>query len=103
MSIYTAKGHQALREEVVKLCEKAVQTYRDTYVEPKYVSNAVVPPVPTPEPVLRQVTFSDGYTYRWSCGRLEFASRGRPEWVAATGVPMPDFDAILDLREKPYE
>ena len=101
MSIYTAKGHQALRNEVMKLCEKAVQTYRDTYVEPKYVSNAVVPPVPTPEPVHRQVTFSDGYVYRWN-GRLEFASRVRDEWCVADQVPMVDFDAILDLREKPY-
>ena len=103
MSIYTAKGHQALRDEVMKLCDEAVQTYRDVYISAKDVSEAVVPPVPTPEPVLRQLTFSDGYTYRWSCGRLEFYSRVRPEWVAATEVPMADFAAILDLRETPYE
>ena len=101
MSIYTAKGHQALREEVVKLCEKAVQTYLDTYVAPKYASNAVVPPVPAPEPVHRHLTFSDGYTYRWN-GRLEFASKVRDEWCAADTALMDDFDAILDLREKPY-
>jgi hypothetical protein len=101
MSIYTAKGHQALRDEVMKLCEQAVQTYRDLYIGSKDVGEAVVPPVPTPEPVLRELKFSDGYTYRWN-GRLEFASKLRDEWVASIEVPMDDFDTALDLREKPY-
>ena len=101
MSIYTAATPQALREEVVKLCDQAVQTYRDLYIGSKDVGEAVVPPVPTPKPVLRKLKFSDGYMYRWN-GRLEFASRVRDEWCVADQVPMVDFDAILDLREKPY-
>lgn len=55
----------------------------------------------TPKSALRELKFSDGYTYRWN-GRLEFASKFRDEWVAAIEVPMADFATILDLREKPY-